>query len=277
MPYKADTMSDATSLAAQQNAMLSAIFTKKNIAVTSINTPAKSIIDTKNRGLITYQANASALAVRSLLSSFPVIAQLIGKQAFELLAHDFLAQQPPQRGDIAQWGGDLPVFIASISALQTEPYLSDVARVEWALHTAATAADQTADLSTFSLLTTHDPEDISLQLAPGTVLISSLYPVASILTAHLYAQPAFEEAGQKIRDNIPEIALVWRQGLRPRVAVCGASDSVFVSQLLAGQSLLFALEATSANASLSNLAPFDFNTWLTQAVQNGQLLGARLL
>jgi hypothetical protein len=260
-------MSDLSTLAKQQSALLKAIFTTNTIAVETINTPSTSNIVNKNRGLQTYQANASALALRSMLSSYPVIAQLIGEQAFTLLARDFLVQHPPQRGDMAQWGGELPVFIASISALQTEPYLRDVAKVEWALHTAATAADQAADLATFSLLTEQDPDLISLQLAPGTTLISSHYPIASILTAHLYDQPSLEAVGQKIRDNTPETALVWRQGLRPMVAVCSDAEAGFIRQLQAGKSLLAALDAAS----------FDLNVWLPQAVQNGLLLGARSL
>jgi Putative DNA-binding domain len=260
-------MSALTTLAAQQSALLETIFTTNNIANLAINTSPIDVFITKNRGLETYRANANASATRSLQTSYPVVAQLLGEEAFEHLARDLWAQHPPQRGDLAQWGGDLPVFIASISALQTEPYLSDVARAEWALHTAATAADQAADLTTFSLLTEHDPANISLHLASGTTLISSIYPIASILTAHLYDLPSFEVVGQKIRDNTAETALVWRQGLRPSVAVCAAGEAAFVAQLLAGKSLLAALDAAS----------FDLNAWLPQAVQSGLLLGARLL
>jgi hypothetical protein len=266
-------MSDMSPLAKQQSALLTAIFTTNNIAAESINTPAISIISLKNRGLQTYQANASASALRSLQTAYPVIAQLVGDETFALLARDFWSQHPPARGDLAQWGGDLPVFMASISALQTEPYLSDVAKVEWALHAAATATDETADLTTFSLLTEQDPDALTLLLAPGTALVHSHYPIASILTAHLYASPSFEEVGQKLRQKLPEIALVWRQGLRPKVALCTAADAAFVGQLLAAKSLLAALEAATAEES----DKFDFNTWLPIAVQNGLLLGAQLL
>jgi Putative DNA-binding domain len=266
-------MSDISSLAKQQNALLTAIFTPKYIATKSINTPAIPISSILNRGLQTYQANASASALRSLQTAYPVIAQLVGDETFALLARDFWTQHPPTRGDLAQWGGDLPVFIASISALQTEPYLSDVAKVEWALHMAATATDKTTDLTTFSLLTEQDPDALTLQLAPGAALVHSHYPIASILTAHLYASPSFEEVGQKLQQKLPEIALVWRQGLLPKVALCTAADAAFVGQLVAGKSLLTALDVATAEES----DKFDFNAWLPIAVQNGLLLGAQLL
>ena len=267
-------MSKASALARQQRDLLNAIFTTNKIATQPSNTSARVKNDTSNRGfnrgLSTYQANAAASAQRSLQAAYPVIAQRIGDDAFEHLARDFWAQYPPARGDLAQWGGELSVFIARIAALQTEPYLSDVARAEWALHTAATAADQTADLTTFSLLTTQDPATLTLRLAPGTALVHSRFPIASMLTAHLYASPSLEVVGQKLRQNLPEVALVWRQGLRPMVALCTVAAAAFIGQLLAGASLLAAFESDPLAAPA---APFDFQLWLPQAVQSGLLLG----
>jgi Putative DNA-binding domain len=269
-----NSQNDSTALAQQQRDLLHAIFTAKNIATQAINTPARGLINTKNsyslRGLQTYQANAAASAQRSLQTAYPVIAQLIGDDAFAHLARDFWARHPPTCGDLAQWGADLSGFIARIPMLQTEPYLCDVAKAEWALHTAATAADQTADMSTFSLMAEQDPAALTLQLAPGTALVHSHYPIASILTAHVYDSPSFEEVGQKLRQNMPEIALVWRHGLRPMVAACTATEAVFIARLLAGASLLAALESDGLAASDPS---FDFQGWLPQAVQKGLLLG----
>jgi Putative DNA-binding domain len=269
-------MHKTTALLQQQRDLLNAIFTTNTIASQAINTPARVINGTTNRGfnrgLQAYQANADASAQRSLQAAYPVIAQLIGEVAFEHLARDFWAQQPPTRGDLAQWGGELSGFIANIPALQTEPYLSDVAKAEWALHTTATAADIAADMATFSLLTTQNPDTLTLQFAPGTSLIFSSYPIASILSAHLYASPSFAEVGQKLRQNVGETALVWRQGLRPMVALCPESDAQLLTQLLSGKSLLAALESKEHTVSDS---PFDFQGWLPHAVTSGLLLGVR--
>jgi hypothetical protein len=271
-----NSQSNTAALAQQQRDLLHIIFTTKNIAAQAINTPTRGINSTLNsyslRGLQTYQANAAASAQRSLQTAYPVIAQLIGDDAFAHLARDFWAQHPPTCGDLAQWGGDLSGFIASIPALKTEPYLNDVAKAEWALHTAATAHDGTTNVASLALLTQHDPEDLTLQLATGTELIHSFYPVASILTAHVYGSPSFEEVGQKLRQNMPEIALVWRQGLRPRVALCSHSEAVFIHQLLNGEPLITALELAAAQET-----PLDFSNWLPQAVSQGLVLGAQFI
>jgi Putative DNA-binding domain len=266
-------MSEMATLAQQQSALLDAIFTTNKIAAKAMNTLASAPESTSNRGLKTYRANAHASALRSLQTAYPVVAQLIGADAFEHLARDFWAQHPPARGDLAQWGGELPGFVARISALQTEPYLGDVARVEWALHTAATAADQTADLATFSRLTEQDPAALTLQLAPGTALLHSDHPVASIVTAHVYGNPPLEEVGQKLRaggTGHAETAVVWRHGLRPMVASCPAAEALFIGHLLAGKSLLAALEA---DAPASGTEPLNLQLWLPQAVQSGLVLG----
>lgn len=270
-------MKATSHLAKLQSDLLHSIFASNNIALEAIYTPSTAKLLLKNRGLQAYQANADYAAQHSLQTAYPIVAQLMGDESFAHLAADFWAKHPPLRGDLAQWGGELAVFIASIQALQTEPYLSDVAKVEWALHTAATALDKAANLATISLLTEQDSDALTLQLAPGTALIHSEYPIASILTAHLDGNPSFEEVGQKLRKNVPEIALVWRRDLRPMVSVCGHGEAVFLMHLLAGESLSVSLNA-ALNTILTAQAstPFDFATWLSQAVARGLVLGAEL-
>lgn len=269
-------MNDFSTLAKHQSDLLNTIFTTNIIAIKTINTKATTIINTKNRGTLAYQANATSSATRSLQSAYPVLAQLIGEDTFTHIARDFWQKHPPTRGDLAQWGSELAVFITSIQALQTEPYLSDVAKAEWALHTVAIATDKTADLTSFSLLTEQDPASVTLDIAPGITLIHSTYPLASLLTAHLYDDPSFEEVGQKLRQKSPEIALVWRQGLRPMVSACGYREAVFLTQLMAGQSLSISLNSALSDTLTTDLfTPFDFATWLSQAVTKGLVLGAK--
>lgn len=274
------------SLAEQQNALLQTLFSEtgktrdqhaiKFIANYSANTPANGKNDLNLRGLQVYQANAQVAASRNLQAVYPVLEQLVGEDAFSMLARDLWHTAPPTRGDVAQWGEGLAALIQSIPELAEEAYLPDVARVEWALHQAATAANGLADFATLALLTQHDPAALTLQLAPGTVLINSTYPVASIVAAHLYDSPSFDVLGQKLRAAEPESALIWRRGLRPMTSLCTAAEATFLEQLLAGKSLLAALEASETLLS-EHAVPFDFSAWLTHAAQSGLLLGARLL
>jgi hypothetical protein len=204
------------------------------------------------------------LAERALQSAYPVLAQLIGKESFADLARALWHAQPPVVGDVACWGKALSEFVRNIAQLQDEPYLPDVATIEWALHRCATAPDADAQVDTLALLTTIDPDDLQLHLAPGCVVLHSPWPAASVVCAHLCQTRSFAEVGALLRRPAAQNAVVWRAGFRPRVRLAQAGEAELLSTLLRVRSLADALEAAPA---------LEFGAWLPLAVQNG-LLGA---
>lgn len=225
------------------------------------------------RGLQIYQANRAVLAERTLASTYPVIAQLIGVESFEPLARHFWQQHPPQRGDMGQWGAQLPEFLAAAQQLADEPFLSDVARVEWALHRAASAPDAVLDAASFALLASPDAAPpVSLTWSPAAMTLASAYPVVSIINAHLQGQPTLDDAANLLSLGQDEQALVWRQGFKPRTRTLSAAEYQLIAAMQNGLSLDAALEQ-----AISIDSAFDFNTWLTQAVQTGLVTGATYL
>lgn len=255
-----------TDLAAQQQALLNALFAWP--ADGAINNIAACAYSPCARGLKAYQANGHAVAERALQAAYPVLAQLLGNESFGALARAFWHAQPPVYGDMAQWGGGLADFVQASEQLADEPYLADVTRVEWALHQSTSAADQALDAASFALLTQQDAGRLRLRLVPGCAVVQSLWPVASIITAHLHVRPSMEDAGAMLRAGLGECAVVWRQGLRPHIAACSPSEAAFVQAVLAGESLLSAL------ARAGNL---EFNHWLPAAVQSGLVVGVTAL
>lgn len=224
------------------------------------------------RGLKAYQNNGHMLAVRSLLAAYPVLAQLLGTDSFASLSRALWHAHPPARGDLAQWGGDLAGFISASAQLADDPYLADVARVEWALHTCAGCADRAAEPATFQLLVQHDSAALRLVLAPGCAVLQSAWPVASIVIAHLQVsvqtRAGLEAIGEKLRAGVAESAVVWRVGHQPQVREAVRGEAQMLAVLLADRSLHDAVQAA---------ATLDFNAWLPMAVQTGLLLGAELL
>lgn len=255
-----------TTLAAQQQALLAALFDRPSIdAIKNIAAHARF---TGVRGLKAYQTNGHAAAERSVQAAYPVLTQLLGAESLCALARAFWHAHPPARGDLAQWGGGLAEFMQASDQLVDEPYLPDVARVEWALHCSASAPDQASDPASFALLMQHDPADLQLLLVPGCAVVQSAWPVASILGAHLEQMPPLAEVGQRLRAGVAEAALVWRAGLRPRVREALVGEAAWINAHLGGCSLGAALDAAPA---------LDFNVWLPLAVQTGLVLGARTL
>ena len=260
-----------STLATQQGALLAALFIAQHApqAESAEGALAGHVHTPWQRGLAAYRANAHASAERSLLAAFPVVAALMGEDSFALMARDFWHQHPPVRGDLAQWGDALPGFIAGNAQLDDVPYLADVAQVEWALHRIAGAPDATADPATFALLSTTDPDALTLRLPPGCEAIASDWPVASLINAHRLDDPSMEQAAEKVRAHEAEHALVWRHDLRPRLRVCSAAEAVLVNALAGRQPLLAALDAALA------LDPvFDLGAWLPAAVHSGLVLAA---
>ncbi|MES2937477.1 MAG: DNA-binding domain-containing protein [Pseudomonadota bacterium] len=257
-----------SALAEQQQALLRALWQPR--PEDALEAIAPHVPDAADplllRGLRAYRSNGRELASRALAGAYPVTAQLLGRENFEALAASLWLRYPPLRGDIAQWGAELAPHIESLADLAAEePYLSDVARLEWALHAAATAADAERDTASFALLMEHDPAQLRLRLCPGAACIDSGWPVASIVLAHLQGEPSLEQAGARLRAGIAESALVWRDGLRPRLRLLEPAESLFIASLLQGRSL---------DAALQTAPQPDFNAWLAAAVQSGLVLGA---
>jgi Putative DNA-binding domain len=249
-------------LARQQQALLEALFEWPDQNATK--KLATYAIDTRARGLKAYKTNGHMLAERALQAAYPVVCQLLGEESLADLARALWHAHPPIRGDLAQWGGELPAFLQGDAQLQDEPYLGDVARVEWAMHCCAHADDALPDLQSLQLLAEQDPALLHLSLASGTAAVCSTWPVASIVLAHLDGAADLAEAGALVRDKVAQDVVVWREGLRPRVRLAMAGEAACLNACLAGESLGASLEAANG---------LDFAAWFPQAVQSRLVLG----
>ena len=270
-------------LAERQQALLDALF---------LSTPHRASVDSKftanyventlARGLIAYQSNAHLQAERCMQAVYPVLAQLLGAESFAAFARAFWHSHPPTRGDLSEWGDLVAGFVASSAQLADLPYAADVARVEWALHRCATAADADPDLATLQCLAEQDPGELWVTLAPGLCLVPSLWPVVSIVNAHQRALPKDEAEGgldlrevrQRFCDGRRETAMVWRQGYKPFVRETLPGEATLLAAVLDGHSLGHALRAAmGAGCGGSSMSPpLDFAAWLPLAVAGGLLL-----
>lgn len=215
----------------------------------------------QRRGMAAYRSHASLQSARALAVVYPAIASVLGDENFQGLARSLWRAHPPQRGDLGQWGGEMAAHIARLDDLsQAEPYLADLARLEWALHRAELAADDDAEPASFALLVDEDPDDLGLTLAPGAGSFHSPWPVASLLQAHRDGRSALDTPSDQA---IPEAAIYWRQGWRAVFRAAQAGEARFLDALLAGQTLA---------AALAGAHDFDLGGWLTPAVQEGLLL-----
>lgn len=211
-------------------------------------------------GLDAYRGNASAIAERTLAAAFPTVRQLVGDESFARLARAHWHRHPPCRGDLARYGDALPDWIADDPQLASEPYLADVARVDWAVHAIECATDVAPVPEGLRLLGERDPAQLMLRLRPGLQCIASRWPVVTIWRAHRSdAADRFAAVRQAFDDGVAENALVSRPQWRASVSVIDAPGARFIAALGEAMPLSRALDAAGGR--------FDFEAWLHDAVR----------
>jgi len=218
------------------------------------------------RGLLAYHANAASMAERALAAAYPVLRQLLGDASFAALARAHWRDEPPLRGDLAQWGDGLPAFVAASESLSGEPYLADGARLEWCVHRCELAADAPAAVRGIDRLGAADPARLLLRLRPGTAAVVSPYPIVTIWRAHQEGSTSgdrFAAAREALAAGRGECALVWRRGWRAAVAELPPEQARFTAAVLGGHPLGPALVAMGP--------AFDFAPWLQLALRDGWL------
>jgi hypothetical protein len=224
-----------------------------------------------HEGLRAYRANAQAVAQRALAAAYPVLLRLIGDEAFAALARDLWLRHPPTRGDLAWFGAEAAEWIGGCGELASLPYLADVARLEWAVHAAHTAADPADTPPDLQALAHADPQALRVLFGAGHALVRSAWPVLAIWRAHqgaALAEPDLATARAAMADGRGDNAWVWRLGHRVEVAALADDEATFASQLAAGLPLAAALESTLAQHS-----DFSFEAWLMRALRDGWLAG----
>jgi len=222
-------------------------------------------------GLEAYRANAEAIADRALGAAFATVRTMVGADDFKHLAREFWRGQPPLRGDLGEWGSEFPGWLAEHAAMAAWPYLADCARLDLALHLNERAADAVLDAASLSLLETHDPGRLRLQLMPGVGLICSAWPIATIHHAHQIAADEAAQAFEVVREALAapsaECVLVARHGWRAVVHRLDGPEAAWTQSLLDGANLGAALGQAGEG--------FDFAGWLGRALVGSWLKGVR--
>lgn len=125
--------------------------------------------------------NNARLLIRDLLRDiFPVTQKLVGEAFFDTAARDFLQAFPPATGDLNDYGGDFPAFLARLPGLQPHPYVPDMARLEWLAHEAYLSPRLPAMDTVMLAAAAQDPLTLRLTLQPHIHLLRSGWTIADL-------------------------------------------------------------------------------------------------
>jgi hypothetical protein len=196
------------------------------------------------RRFAVYRNNVAVGLTEALAAGFPAILGLVGDDFFRAMAGVFLRAHPPKSRILADWGADLPAFLAAFPPVAHVPYLADVARLELALRASYHAADaDPVDPGRLAALPPARLPGLRLRLAPAVRLVRSAWPVCGIRAATLEGAPPPAMAAEDV--------LVVRPAFDPLPAPLPAGGGAFVAALLAGERLGAAAAAAGAGHDLA--------------------------
>jgi hypothetical protein len=91
--------------------------------------------------LALYRHHVLTTLTEALQTAYPVVCRLVDARFFAYVADHYIRQEPPTGPCLFEYGASFPRFLATFPSCCDLVYLPDVARLEWAMHSAWCAAD----------------------------------------------------------------------------------------------------------------------------------------
>jgi hypothetical protein len=133
------------------------------------------------RGLEAYRRSVLANLTAAVRTTYPVVGAIVGEAFLDAAARRYVLGHPSASGDLNAYGSDFGDFLASFAPAASLPYLPDVARLEWLVHSVYGRED--APLPDLSLLAATPPDrwgDLHFQLDPAHAAMVSRWPLVRI-------------------------------------------------------------------------------------------------
>jgi hypothetical protein len=194
-----------------------------------------------------YRNNVVHSLVNVLADSFPVVRELVGDEFFGAMARLYLVDHPPTSPLMHRYGEGLPAWIADFEPATALPYLSDMARLEWARLCAFHAADAEPIEVQALVGLMQAPERLAsatLALHPTLAIVRSPHPIVSLWSAHQQDDAARDAQLSALRLDRAEAALVFRDAADDALVVeLPDADAQLTATIGGGASLATAQQA----------------------------------
>lgn len=201
----------------------------------------------------------------ALANIYCVVKQLVGNRFFSFMVDHFLRRFPPRHGNLLELGGYLPVFLYEFKPAEGLPYLSDIARLEWAYHQVFHALDaKPFDMQTLAKVPAKKMPQLHFKISPGSRLVYSPFPIFEIWRVN---QTGFEGDQSVDLDTGGESVLVTRPGLAVELHKLAKGDARFLQSLNTGNNL-----DTAMQAALKDSKDFDLEDALARYLGTGALI-----
>jgi hypothetical protein len=184
------------------------------------------------RRLRIYQNNTRSSLTSTLIAVFPVTTRLVDERFLRYAASEFIRFHPPSEPRLVRYGAEFPNFLRTFEGLAEMPFVSETARLEWAIAEALDAASlPPAGMSALDSAGEATPE---LVLQPSLRFVISHWPVLSIWSSH---QEGGDVDNARAAERKPERVAVWRAGENVRFSLLSSAEFSFRYSLKAGLGL----------------------------------------
>lgn len=172
--------------------------------------PARASGLSTARRLQVYRHNTESALLAALETVYPVTRRLVGEEFFTAAGLEYIRLNPSHSGNIQDYGGALPLFLAEFDPAGSLPYLSDVAALEWRrLQTALAPPHVPMDLVALAAVPAELQPELHFHHQPAARALCSRFP---ILTLWEFCQ-AEDPQGELKLDGPGECVLFARPGL----------------------------------------------------------------
>lgn len=207
-----------------------------------------------------YRNNVLSSLRGALVTTYPVLVQLVGDEFFQAMAQEYVQQAPPRSPVLVNYGDDFADFIETFAPASGLAYLADVARLEMLRVKAYHAADCAPVAAAQLAAALAEPEQLPglrLQLQPALAVLCSPFAVVSLWAAH---QGVLEVSA--VLPFKAEQALILRPQWAVTVQAVSLGCAVFIQSLQQG----LALGAAAANGFAQD-PNFDLSACLALLIQ----------
>lgn len=215
-----------------------------------------------------YRNNYYVAVINVLKERFPVTERIVGEEFFKATAREFVQRSPPRGQSNLGYGRQFSKFLESFPPVSDLPYLSDVARLEWARFEAAIAPEQPSVTSEdFSAVDPAHAARVGFELHAAVSTLASRHPIYDIWRTNHEDEQVHALADARGGQSV----LITRSasGIEVYPISTGAVD--FIAALMSGLALGEALERVG-----DDLSHQDFSRTLSLLLTSGAIRALRV-
>jgi hypothetical protein len=223
-----------------QQQIINAIFSSSNAVADDEPSQAKV-----QAALDVYKNNYIETGIRALEIGFSTLHGLMDENDFRRLAAQYLQQYPKTCFDWADYGEHLSDFILEIDALAEQPFLSEVADLDWRLLHIERSNNAPFEPASFGLMQTVDPNKLVFTPAPGLQIMQAIFPLDVLYQNIHNIEHENEEVSRHAQKNLKNLLndaiksaqyrsiVLWREQYKGVFEYCDATACKAFESMLA--------------------------------------------